>query len=42
MELNYLRLDCPVKVFSLDNRCGKYALVKDIARWLANESIKQN
>ena len=37
-----VRQTIPVKVFSLDNRRGKYALVKDIARWLANESIKQN
>ncbi|GFD82388.1 hypothetical protein KUL118_52500 [Tenacibaculum sp. KUL118] len=35
-----VRQTIPVKVFSLDNRRGKYALVKDIARWLANESIK--
>lgn len=37
-----VRQTIPVKVFSLDNRRGKYALVKDIARWLANKSIKQN
>ncbi|MEP1444746.1 MAG: hypothetical protein ABJK37_01355 [Paraglaciecola sp.] len=37
-----VRKTIPVKVFNLDNRRGKYALVKDIARWLANESIKQN
>lgn len=37
-----VRKTIPVKVFSLDNRRGKYALVKDIARWLANESIKQD
>lgn len=37
-----VRQTIPVKVFSLDNRRGKYALVKDIACWLANESIKQN
>ena len=37
-----VRKTIPVKVFSLDNRRGKYVLVKDIARWLANESIKQN
>lgn len=37
-----VRKTIPVKVFSLDNRRGKYALVKDIARWLAKESITQN
>ena len=37
-----VRQTIPVKVFSLDNRRGKYALVKDIARWLANKSIKLN
>ena len=37
-----VRKTIPVKVFRLDNRRGKYALVKDIARWLAKESIKQN
>ncbi len=37
-----VRKTISVKVFSLDNRRGKYALVKDIARWLANESIKQD
>ena len=35
-----VRQTIPVKVFKLENRRGKYALVKDIARWLAKESLK--
>lgn len=34
-----VRQTIPVKVFKLENRRGKYALVKDIARWLAKESL---
>ena len=34
-----VRQTIPVKVFKLKNRRGKYALVKDIARWLAKESL---
>ncbi len=29
------RKTIPVNVFSMENRRGKYALVKDIANWLA-------
>jgi hypothetical protein len=28
-----------VSVFSIEHRRGKYALIKDIARWLAKESL---
>lgn len=42
MRQAIVRKTIPVNVFSIDNRRGKYALVKDIARWLAKQSIKQN
>ncbi len=31
------RKTVPVPVFSVENRRGKYALVKDVALWLANQ-----
>ena len=34
------RKTVPVNLFSLSNRRGKYALVKDIAVWLAKQSIE--
>ncbi|QLJ07240.1 hypothetical protein [Pseudoalteromonas sp. JSTW] len=34
------RKTVPVNVFSLKNRRGKYALIKDIALWLAKQSIE--
>lgn len=37
------RKTVPIPIFSVENRRGKYALVKDLAFWLAkqrNESIK--
>ena len=33
-----LRKTIPVKVFKLENRRGQYALVKDVALWLANQA----
>ncbi len=33
-----LRQTIPVEVFKLENRRGHYALVKDIAQWLAEKS----
>lgn len=30
----------PVKIFNIENRRGKYALVKDIAEWLARQRFK--
>lgn len=30
----------PVKVFPLENRRGKFALVKDVAHWLAEQRNK--
>jgi hypothetical protein len=36
-----VRRTLPVKVFNLPNRRGKFALIKDIAFWLANESMKK-
>ncbi|MCP3850419.1 MAG: hypothetical protein GY694_09315 [Gammaproteobacteria bacterium] len=33
-----LRKTIPVKVFKLANRRGQYALVKDVALWLANQA----
>lgn len=35
------RKTIPVKVFSMENRRGKYALVKDIAYWLAENAISE-
>jgi hypothetical protein len=35
------RKTIPVKVFSMKNRRGKYALVKDIAYWLAENAISE-
>ena len=34
-----LRKTIPVDVFTIKNRRGKYALIKDIACWLAEESL---
>jgi hypothetical protein len=34
-----VRKSIPVSVFSIEHRRGKYALIKDIARWLAKESL---
>ena len=31
------RKTVPVPVFTVENRRGKYALVKDVATWLANQ-----
>lgn len=31
------RKTVPIPVFSVENRRGKYALVKDVAIWLANQ-----
>lgn len=39
------RKTVPIPIFSVENRRGKYALVKDLAFWLAkqrNESIQQS
>ncbi|MBO3672047.1 hypothetical protein J5N52_08450 [Acinetobacter soli] len=39
------RKTVPIPIFSVENRRGKYALVKDLAFWLAkqrNESIRQS
>jgi hypothetical protein len=33
-----LRSTIPVKTFKIENRRGQYALVKDIARWLAEQA----
>lgn len=33
------RNSIPVKVFSIKNRRGKFALVKDVALWLAQQSV---
>ncbi|MDP4535508.1 hypothetical protein Q3O60_04795 [Alkalimonas collagenimarina] len=30
----------PVRIFTIENRRGKFALVRDIAIWLANETLK--
>lgn len=35
------RKTIPVKVFTMKNRRGKYALVKDIAYWLAENAISK-
>lgn len=35
------RKTIPVKVFTMEHRRGKYALVKDIAYWLAKSSAQQ-
>ena len=35
------RKTIPVKVFSMKNRRGKYALVKDIAYWLAENATSK-
>lgn len=32
----------PVRVFTIENRRGKFALIRDIAIWLANESQKRD
>lgn len=34
------RQTVPVRVFSIENRRGKFALVKDIALWLATQRLK--
>lgn len=34
-----VRKNTPVAVFSIEHRRGKYALIKDIAQWLAKESL---
>ncbi len=34
------RQTVPVKIFSIENRRGRFALVKDIAFWLATQSVK--
>ncbi|MCP3865134.1 MAG: hypothetical protein GY923_12010 [Aestuariibacter sp.] len=33
------RNSIPVKVFSIKNRRGKFALVRDVALWLAQQSV---
>jgi len=35
-----VRKTVPVPVFTIAHRRGKYALIKDIAIWLANQSIE--
>jgi hypothetical protein len=35
-----VRKTVPVPVFTITHRRGKYALIKDIAIWLANQSIE--
>lgn len=35
------RKTIPVKVFTMENRRGKYALVKDIALWLAQSAMQE-
>ena len=35
------RKTIPVKVFTMKNRRGKYALVKDIAYWLAENATSE-
>jgi predicted ATPase len=37
-----VRKTIPVTVFSIENRRGKHALVKDIARWLAENARGNN
>lgn len=32
----------PVPIFEIKNRRGKFALVKDIARWLAEQRLSQS
>jgi hypothetical protein len=34
------RKTIPVEIFSLPNRRGRFALSRDVARWLANERLK--
>jgi hypothetical protein len=33
-----LRGTIPIKTFKIENRRGQYALVKDIAQWLAEQA----
>ena len=39
-ERLYSALGYPVEIFSLPNRRGRFALSRDVARWLAQERIK--
>lgn len=32
----------PVPIFTIQNRRGKFALVKDVARWLAEQRFNQS
>lgn len=36
-----VRKTLPIKIFGLPNRRGKFALVKNIAQWLVEESMKK-
>lgn len=31
----------PVEIFSLPNRRGRFALSRDVAKWLANERLRE-
>nr|WP_275668421.1 pyocin activator PrtN family protein [Pseudoalteromonas sp. Isolate3] len=33
---------CPINVFKIDNRRGKFALVRDIAQWMAKQRLKES
>lgn len=37
----YSRKALPVEIFSLSKRRGKFALSRDVARWLAENKLKQ-
>ena len=39
-RLAVFRNSVPVEIFSLPNRRGRFALSRDVARWLAEERIK--
>lgn len=36
------RKTVPVEIFALPNRRGRFALSRDVARWLAAERLKHN
>ncbi|AXQ98283.1 hypothetical protein [Pseudoalteromonas piscicida] len=35
------RKTVPIPVFSIDKRKGKFALTKDVARWLAKQRLER-